>query len=319
MSAPALHPETPARRIRMAVSGGHDLQLYEWGDPQGQPVLLLHGGPGSGLSPLHARFFDPQRYRLIGVDQRGAGLSTPRGGTTNNTAAELLADLRALREHLRIERWLVAGGSWGATLALLHAADAPDAVAALLLRGVFLARRADVDAFFDTEPAGFDTVWQPWRERAAHEGHTFTEALDRVMGQGSPLEQQALASTWWRFEHAMDGMPSPAPLDGTALIPRYRVQAHYLRHGCFLDDRPLLQRLAQVPCVPTLLLHGARDRICPIAGAEAVRSALPHAVLRRIEDAGHAPTCPAIAAAMRMALDAYAARGGFDNEGPAWA
>ena len=303
----------------MAVSGGHDLQLYEWGDPQGQPVLLLHGGPGSGLSPLHARFFDPRRYRLIGVDQRGAGLSTPRGGTADNSTTELLADLRALREHLRIERWLVAGGSWGATLALLHAADAPDAVAALLLRGVFLARRTDVDAFFDTEPAGFDTAWQPWRERAAHAGHTFTAALDRVMQQGSPLEQQALASTWWRFEQAMDGMPSPAALDDAALIPRYRVQAHYLRHGCFLDERPLLQRLAQVPCVPTLLLHGAKDRICPIANAEAVRSALPHAVLCRIEDAGHAPTHPAMAAAMRMALDAYGAQGRFDNEGPAWA
>ncbi len=318
MSSPVLYPETPARRTRLAVSGGHELQLYEWGDPQGQPVLLLHGGPGSGLSQLHARFFDPQRYRLIGIDQRGAGQSTPRGGIANNTTGDLLADLRALREHLRIERWLVAGGSWGATLALLHAADAPDAVTALLLRGVFVARRADVDAFFDAEPAGFDLGWQPWRERAALENLDFTQALDRVMQHGSPLEQQALASIWWRFEQAMDGMPAAAAADAAALIPRYRVQAHYLHHGCFLDDGPLLQRLRAVQDVPTLLLHGANDRICPFAGAAEVQTALPHATLRRIEAAGHAPTHPTMAAAMRSALDAYASSGHFSMSAPAW-
>ena len=318
MSSSVLYPETPARRTRLAVVGGHELQLYEWGDPQGQPVLLLHGGPGSGLTLLHARFFDPQRYRVIGVDQRGAGQSSPRGGIANNTTADLLADLRALRAHLHIERWLVVGGSWGATLALLHAADAPDAVAALLLRGVFVARRADVDAFFNAEPAGFDLAWLPWRERAALENLGFTEALDRVMQRGSPFEQQALASIWSSFEQAMDGTPAASPTDGAALIPRYRVQAHYLHHGCFLDDGPLLQSLRAVPGVPTLLLHGANDRICPFAGAAEVQAALPHATLLRVEGAGHAPTHPTMAAAMRSALDTYASSAHFGMSAPAW-
>jgi proline iminopeptidase len=307
-----LHPETPARRSRLGVSGGHELQLYEWGDPQGQPALLLHGGPGSGLSLSLARCLDPQRYRIIGLDQRGAGRSTPSGGTAHNGTAELLGDLRLLRQHLGIDRWLVVGGSWGATLALLHAADAPAAVAGLLLRGVFLARQQDVDDFFDAEPPGFGAAWQPWRESAARAGRPWVEQLDHWMQHGTPTEQADLAQLWWRFEQAMDGpAPTQAP-DAATLLPRYRVQAHFLRHGCGLRDTPLLQRLAALPVVPTLLLHGVQDRICPLAGAVAVQAGLPHAKLRCIAQAGHAPTHPALAAALVQALTAFADDGRFD-------
>ena len=317
MPAANLYPETPARRARLGVSGGHELQLYEWGDPQGQPALLLHGGPGSGLSPTLARCFDPQRYRIIGLDQRGAGLSTPSGGTAHNGTAELLADLRQLRAQLGIARWLVVGGSWGATLALLHAADEPAAVAGLLLRGVFLARQQDVDAFFAAAPPGFGDAWQPWREAAAHAGRPWVEQLDHWMQHGTPAEQAALAQVWWRFEQAMDGpAPTQAP-DAASLLPRYRVQAHYLRHGCGLRDLPLLQRLPALPVVPALLLHGEHDHICPLAGAVAVQAGLPHAELRRIAHAGHAPTHPALAAAMVQALDNFAAHGRFEAAGSA--
>ena len=313
-----LYPETPARRSRLAVSGGHELQLYEWGNPQGQPALLLHGGPGSGLSPWLARCFDSQHYRIIGLDQRGAGRSTPSGGTDHNSTAELLADLRALRAHLGITRWLVVGGSWGATLALLHAADTPTTVAGLLLRGVFLARQQDVDDFFGVEPPGFGAAWQPWREAAARAGRPWVEQLDFWMQHGTPAEQAGLAQVWWRFEQAMDGpAPSQAP-DAASLLPRYRVQAHYLRNGCGLRDSPLLQlqRLAALPEVPTLLLHGEQDQICPVAGAVAVQAGLPHATLHRIAQAGHAPTHPALAAAMLQALANFAAHGRFEAVDP---
>lgn len=303
MSPPTLYPETPARRSRLPVSGGHELQLHEWGNPEGQPALLLHGGPGSSCTPTLARVFDPARYRVLGFDQRGAGLSSPAGGTAHNSTPELLADVRALREHLGIQRWLVVGGSWGATLALLHAADAPEAVAGLVLRGVFTARREDVTAFFATEPAGFDGAWRSWRERALQQGLTFVDLLDQVMSGDDSADQTELTRTWWHFEHAMDGATPGALPEPAALHARYRVQAHYLSHGCWLDERPLLQRLSALPAVHTLLLHGALDRVCPLPGAQAVQAALPRAELRIVEGSGHAPTHPAMAAAMVQALD----------------
>ena len=314
MSLPTLYPETAARRSRLPVDGGHELQLHEWGNPLGQPALLLHGGPGSSCTPLLARVFDPARYRVIGFDQRGAGLSTPAGSTAHNTTDDLLADVRALRAHLGVPRSLVVGGSWGATLALLHAADCPEAVTALLLRGVFVARRADVDAFFAAAPPGFDDGWRPWREQAGRDGLDFVELLDHVMNHGSSDEQTALASAWWRFEQTMDGGSPASPADPATLCARYRVQAHYLRHGCWLDRRPLLERLTGLPPVPTLLLHGELDRICPWPGALAVQAAAPHAVLRRIDAAGHAPTHPALVAAMVRALDHFAECGHFGME-----
>jgi len=279
--------------------------VHEWGNPDGQPALLLHGGPGSSCTPTLARVFDPARYRVIGFDQRGAGASTPLGGTAHNTTHDLLADIRALRTHLGITRWLVVGGSWGATLALLHAADAPEAVAGVMLRGVFIARREDVDAFFAAEPTGFDGAWRPWRERAAQQGLAFVDLLDRVMQGDDGAEQAVLTQIWWRFEHAMDGAaPGTAP-EEAAMTARYRVQAHYLSHGCWLDERPLLERLSALPAVRTLLLHGALDRVCPLPGAQAVQAGLPQAELRIVEGAGHAPTHPAMAAAMVQALDSW--------------
>ena len=307
-----LYPETAARRSRLAVSDGHTLQLYEWGNPDGLPALLLHGGPGSGLSLSLARCLDPQRYRIIGLDQRGAGLSTPAGGVEGNNTAALLADLRALRLHLGITRWLVVAGSWGATLALLHAADAPSAVSGLLLRGTFLARREDVLAFFAAEPAGFGDGWAPWRAAAAQHGHDLLAELDQVMQHGSADAQAALARCWWRFEQAMDGANPTEPADASPLLPRYRVQAHYLHQDCGLADRPLLDRLADVPTVPTLLLHGELDHICPLAGAQAVANRLPAARLRCIAGAGHAPHHPPMSTALVQALDQFAASGQFE-------
>lgn len=303
---PTLYPETaPARSGRLAVSGGHELHWAEWGVADGVPVLVLHGGPGSGMGTLLARFFDPQRFRIVGFDQRGAGRSSPAGATHANCTERLLADIRSLRNHLSLPRSLVFGGSWGATLALLHAADAPDGVAGLLLRGVFLARREDVEQFFDASAHGVDDdPWAVWRGNAS-----LVERLDQVLNHdGAPAAAADLARTWWTWEQRLDGVDA-APADEAqlpALLQRYRVQAHYLRHDCWLAQRPLLDRLSRVPRVPTLLLHGTLDRICPPAGAEAVQRTLPGSALRWIEAAGHAPTHPAMSAAIVAAVDAWA-------------
>lgn len=295
----ALYEDTaPLATHALPVGDGHVLHVQEHGAADGIAALVLHGGPGSGCTPLLRRFFDPRRWRIVCVDQRGAGRSTPRGGTAHNTTAHLLADLRRVRAALAIDRWLVVGGSWGATLAIAHAAAEPQAVAGLLLRATFLARHADIAAF--AAAADLDLP-------------ALTEALH---GSDAGAARHA-ARRWWRAEQALAGLapaePEPAQLD--ALVDRYRVQSHYLRADCFLGDPPLLQRCAALPPVPTLLLHGDADRICPGAGARLVQAAAPHATLRWIAGAGHDPAHPAMAAAMVEALDRYAATGRFVEHG----
>ena len=288
---PAVFSDPPPFRSHLFDVGlGHRLHVQESGCRDGIPALVLHGGPGSGCSPLLRRFFDPPRWRIVCVDQRGAGRSMPRGETAHNTTADLLADLRVVRERLEIAQWLVVGGSWGATLAIAHAHDAPDAVAGLLLRAVFLARRADIDAFFAARDGLPALAW-------------------RGFGDADDPTRAALAIDWWRREQTLTGSPAGAPPQGealAALVDRYRVQSHYLRHACWLDTLPLLDRAAALPRVPTLLLHGADDRVCPPEGAMALCERVPQAALRLVPGAGHDPAHPAMAAAMVESLAAFA-------------
>ena len=292
-----MYPSADPRTCRwMPVTDGHELCVRQFGSPGGIAVLVLHGGPGSGFSPLLARFFDPARYRVIAVDQRGAGLSRPAGDVQHNTVADLLADLRRVRHSLNIHRWLVVGGSWGATLALLHAIDDPQAVTGLLLRNVFLARDEDVAAFLgDTLPP--------------------VDELAEVFENGGHAAQQALALRWWQHEQSRSGSMPGQPPEIAALVQRYRIQSHYLRNRFGLHETPLLERCRALRKVPTLLLHGSEDKVCPLQGAELLQQHVPHAQLRRVPGAGHDPAHPAMAAAMVQALDAYAAGGNsFSSE-----
>ena len=301
----------------VAVADGHVLHVRQSGHPQGRVALVLHGGPGSGCSPLLARFFDPARFRVVCLDQRGAGRSRPAGETAHNTTAHLLDDLRRLRAHLGIERWLVVGGSWGATLALAHALDAPEVVAGLLLRGVFLARDEDIDGFFAAAEGMRPRTWARWWQRAAAGGVSPLDALAARLQDDSVSWRRRAARLWWLAERDLSDataaavLPDAATLD--ALVPRYRIQAHYLRHRCWLDAPPLLDRCAALPRVPTLLLHGSRDRVCPPAGAAALHARLRHAGLHWVDEAGHDPAHPAMVDAMVRALDAYADRSTFDT------
>jgi proline iminopeptidase len=311
----SLYADTPPLRShRLDVGDGHVLSVREHGRADGIAAVVLHGGPGSGTSPLLKRFLDPARYRIVCIDQRGAGASTPSGAIEHNTTAHLLADLRRVRTALGIARWLVVGGSWGATLALAHALDDPDAVSALLLRGTWLARRDDVARFFAGAAFGDGLD--------SDDAGVRVDALAQRLQHGSVEQQRACALAWWRWEQRMarpqmdgDTMP-PAPEVG-ALIGRYRIQSHYLRHGCWVQEPPLLQRCALLPPRPLRLLHGTRDRICPPDGAGAVQRAAAHATLQWVEGAGHDPTHPAMVDAMVRALDAYAAGGSFDLAGAA--
>lgn len=320
----ALYPDTPAFRTHsLKVGDGHVLHVQEHGNPQGLPALVLHGGPGSGCSPLLRRFFDSDSYRLICMDQRGAGLSRPHGEIRHNTTAHLLADLRTLRTALDIERWLVVGGSWGATLALAHAADEPQAIAGLLLRASFAARAEDIHAFFQDDTNEQPPAWQAhaWKVFAAHApAHRRSDLLPwlaEVLAQGEPQPCRTAALAWLQWEQSLasgSALP-PAELEGSALealIARYRVQSHYLLHGCWLDKPSLLDLCAKVPAVPTLLLHGKQDRICRADSALAIHQHLPHSRLQWLDDVGHDPTHPAMVKAMVRALKRYAEAGDFE-------
>ena len=316
VTAAALYPDTPPlRTLLWPVGQGHALQVQAFGCEDGIPALVLHGGPGSGCSALLRRVFDPQRYRVICIDQRGAGQSTPCGATLHNSTPHLLADLRRLRQHLGLSGWLVVGGSWGATLALLHAADDPQAVQALLLRSSFLAREEDIHWFFQGAARLRPEAWQAFAATApaARRGHMLGW-LAQVFLQADLNSQQAAASAWWAWEQALCGTAAPSPQGGAlqTLVNRYRVQSHYLLHGCWLDT-PLLQRCAVLPPVPTLLLHAANDNVCRPDGARALHRQLPHAALRWIGGAGHDAAHPAMLSATVQALDGYAHSGRWES------
>jgi proline iminopeptidase len=327
VQADLLYPAAPPRRsLMLPVSHGHVLQVQDSGNPHGMCALLLHGGPGSGLSPLLQRFFDPARFRILGIDQRGAGRSQPRGSTAHNTTAELLADLRHVRAHLGIARWVVVGGSWGATLALAHALDEPEAVAALLLRAVFVPRADDIAAFFQDTAGHAGAAWMRFAAVApASERHDMLGFLHRQLSvgpaDGTSDRQRALALAWWRWERAMTGAsaaPAAAEPAGealSALVDRYRVQSHYLVHRCWLDAPPLLDRLHALPRVPTLLLHARDDRVCPPQMAQAVHARIAHSRLQWVDGGGHDPAAPEMASAMVAALDGYAQHGHFGDAG----
>jgi len=304
---------------RLPLSGGHVMHVEEHGDPRGLPALVLHGGPGSGSSPLLRSGFDPTRYRIICPDQRGAGQSTPTGSITHNTLADLLDDLRLLCAHLKVDRWLVVGGSWGATLALLHALDQPSAVAGLLLRNVFLARDSDIHDFF-VETAHDGPEWRVLWDEARRRQCPITTVLADIFARGTWERQRDVALCWSEWEQRMSGGDAAPPGDGAALqrlVSRYRVQSHYLRHGCWLGAPTLLQRCVALPAVPTLIVHGTHDALCPPEGAQALANILRgRAALQWAQGAGHNPTHPALAAAMTKALRDYADTQAFSADAP---
>ena len=279
--------QPPLRTLSVPTDSGHRLLVEEWGNRKGIPLALLHGGPGSGSSKVMRRVIDPMKYRVISPDQRGAGRSTPRGDIRNNTTANLVADMEHIRNHLEIDSWLLVGGSWGATLALATAIANPGVVTGLLLRASFLARQCDIDGFFAGAPRLLLNGWRLLPELA----------------QNLAFE---VVQSWHAWEHSKSGTSGrSAPLRGAALSDtycRYRVQSHYLRNGCWLQDPPLLTRLEPLRNLPVKLLHGAEDRVCRVEGAIELAVNLPRSTLSVVTGAGHDPTHPAMATAMQTAL-----------------
>lgn len=302
-----LFPELePGAQGWLEVPGGHHIHYEVCGNPQGAPVVFLHGGPGSGCNPVQRRFFDPSFYCIVLLDQRGCGRSLPLGGVEKNTTWDLVEDIERLRNHLGIACWMVFGGSWGSTLALAYAATYPQVVTGMILRGIFLCRKSELDWFLYSVRNFFPEAWQrlaallPPEEqkdilRAYHQ-HVFSGDVEA-------------ARAWNAFEGAIISLrPNPsanAAPDDALTLGRARVQLHYLINLGFLEHRPLLEQVDRFRQIPATIIQGRYDMVCPPLTADELHQAWPEAEYIIIPDAGHSAMEPGIASALVTATESF--------------
>ncbi|HQS01374.1 MULTISPECIES: alpha/beta fold hydrolase [Comamonadaceae] len=292
-----LFPASQPRFVRqMAVGEGHMLYVEECAAVDGLPVVFLHGGPGSGCSPNQRRLFDPARYRAILVDQRGCGRSRPLGNTRANTTAHLVADLEYLREALGIPRWLVFGGSWGGLLALAYAQAHPERVLGLVLRGIFLGSRQEIDTYARAAAlsSGFSS--------ALTETDALAPWLAAVMSHEAPLALPAIRA-WLNYERRLMGDPPLTEQPDAAQVAKVRLQMHYLANDCFVLPGQLLAGIEQLRHLPAAIVQGLADPVCPPMVAESLHHAWPEAAWWPVADGGHGGLSPPIARACIDALD----------------
>ena len=295
----------PYRHALLEVGEGHSLYYEECGNPAGAPVLFLHGGPGSGCNPRQRRFFNPQSQRVILFDQRGCGRSTPPGAVQANTTQDLVADIEALRRHLGIERWLIFGGSWGSTLALAYAEAHAGTVTGMVLRGVFLGSRAEIDAYIYDLRGALPQAWTAFAA-AVGGGDLLPAYHSAIHGEDREIALRA-AQAWNDWEHAVMSLgaaPSPNPAAGALSLAGARVQTHFLVHDCFLAPGQLLAAAQQMGSIPCRIVQGARDRVCPPAAAIALAARLPQCRLEIIAEGGHSPYAPAMCSPLAEAVSA---------------
>lgn len=312
----ALFPAIEAHRHgTFAVGDEHCLYWEESGHPAGIPVLFLHGGPGSGCEPWHRRFFDPQRYRILLFDQRGAGRSTPHASLTDNTTWHLVADIERLREFFGVHHWVIFGGSWGSTLALAYAETHPERVLGLILRGIFLCRRQDVQWFYQS---GADRIFpEAWSDflapiPPAEHGDLLT-AYHRRLTDPDLAVRSAAAHAWSVWEGRCSCLyPSPqvqAHFAHSAVsISLARIEAHYFMHDCFMEEDQLLRDAGRLVDIPGVIVHGRYDIVCPVQQATALHAVWPSAQLNIIADAGHSAAEPGNTRALVAATEAFADR-----------
>ncbi|WP_298620696.1 alpha/beta fold hydrolase [uncultured Zoogloea sp.] len=292
----------------LPVGNRHLLAVAVSGNPAGEPVLVLHGGPGSGCSPRLLSLYDPARQRIVAFDQRGAGQSQPAGETRANTTAHLIADIELLRAHLGIARWRVTGGSWGATLALAYAMAYPQAVTGLVLRSSFLPGMGNVRWFFQDLAEHCPAAWQALAAGVEEgERSDLLAALMRRLDSPDPAVARAAALAWARYESAVAEPTAPRLPDLPAdeldrLARKYRLQGHYLAAGCFLDEAQCLAGCGTLGGLPVTLIHGRDDQVCPPANAERLHAAIPGSRLVWIDGCGHQAFNPAMVAAWQAAL-----------------
>lgn len=314
MSDQGLFPEIePYLSGHLRVSPLHEIYYEESGKPGGRPILFLHGGPGAGLNPKQRRYFDPEFYRAVLFDQRGAGRSRPHAELEENTTDHLIADIEKLRIHLGIERWIVFGGSWGSTLALAYALRHRERVRGLILRGIFLGRKREVDWLFQGgASAFFPEAWEKFLEPIpAGERGDLVAAYGRRLASPDGETRLRAARAWSAWEMSVVRLlPDPemireATADGPALSLA-RLEWHYLSHGCYLpSDGWLLERAPSLAGIPCRIVQGRYDANCPPVSAWELHRALPGSELRVVPDAGHSSSEPGILSELVRAAEDF--------------
>ncbi|MGV7211092.1 prolyl aminopeptidase [Oxalobacteraceae bacterium A2-2] len=307
-------PIAPLRQGMLPVDEIHTLYWEEVGNPDGVPVIFLHGGPGAGLSPRHRRFFDPRHYRVILFDQRGAGKSTPLGETRANTTQLLVQDIERLRVLFGIEQWLVFGGSWGSTLALAYGQAHPERCLGFVLRGVFLCTRAEIDWFIDGIRWFYPELHEEFANAIpeAERGDLLQAYVKRILSD-DPAVYWPAARAWSRFENRrvfLLPQPEEAPSDSLDLGVG-RLESHYMAKLGFFEEGQLLRDVGRIAHLPATIVQGRYDVICPPVSAWELHRAWPGSVLHMVPDGGHGAMEHGIAAALVAATEQFKRSGSF--------
>ncbi len=300
----------PSNHGMLPVGSGHSIYWEQSGNPLGEPVVFLHGGPGAGTTPNHRRFFDPAHYRIILFDQRGAGRSTPYANITDNTTDHLVSDIEALREMLGIKMWLVFGGSWGSTLALVYAERHSERCLGMILRGVFMGREKELDWFLHGIRNVYPEAWQVFVNfLPVAERENIAYAYYQRLIDDDPKVHGPAAAAWNQYETQCATLRhkpiGPAVGNGLSVLALARLEAHYFVNRLFLDEGEILANLHKITNIPTTIIQGRYDMICPMISANDLASAFPDTVLNVVDDAGHSAMEPGIRRALVEAANAF--------------
>jgi len=303
----------PYEEGMLSVSEIHTIHYEQVGNPNGKPVVFLHGGPGGGIIPDYRRYFDPMAYRIVLFDQRGSGKSTPHASLEENTTWHLVEDIEKLRNHLGIESWQVFGGSWGSTLSLAYAITHPDRVRQLVLRGIFLCRPKEIKWFYQDGASWiFPDVWEqfvsviPGPER----GDMVTAYYRRLTSEDPEVRLQA-ARAWSIWEGSTSKLFQDAHLieefsDAEFATAFARIECHYFMHNAFFEtENFLIENVGRIRHIPAVIVQGRYDVVCPITSAWELHRAWPEADLQIISDAGHSASEPGTINALVLATDKY--------------
>lgn len=303
----------PFKTDFLKVSELHTLYVEQCGNPHGKPIIFLHGGPGGGISPDHRRFFDPQHYHIILFDQRGSGKSTPAAELNENTTWDLVADIEKIRTHLKINNWIVFGGSWGSTLALAYAETHPDKVKGLILRGIFLCRPSEIKWFYqDGASHIFPDIWQSYVEHIpATERDDLVKAYYKRLTHQNIEIRLAAARVWSKWEAATSRLfidtNAIDDFDEPMLALRFaRIECHYfINNSFFKTDNWLIENIQKIRHIPSVLIQGRYDVVCPARSAWDLHTAWPESILKIIPDAGHSVSEPGIKSALIDATEKF--------------